>query len=142
MEMLAIAIWVLIGGITSHYAQQRGRGPIAWFMLGLLFGLFALLALFMMPSLAQDSEEQSINQDSGILLSSIKEVSDNPYENTEWYYVNKEHEQQGPVSYHQLLELWNMYQVDLTTYVWCDGMLDWKRFDEVFDKNSRVISDK
>ncbi len=47
MELLII--WVLLAVACGYVAEQKGRSYIAWFALGLLFGVFALLVLAITP---------------------------------------------------------------------------------------------
>lgn len=48
--MLAIfgMCWIGFAVVSALAAQARGRSPIAWLLLGLVFGLFALLAVLVM----------------------------------------------------------------------------------------------
>ncbi|MBI5060124.1 cytochrome c biogenesis protein ResB [candidate division KSB1 bacterium] len=42
--------WASIGGFFCAYvAREKKRGPLTWFFLGVLFGLFALIALAALP---------------------------------------------------------------------------------------------
>lgn len=135
MEILASAIWVLIGGLTSHYARQRGRNPITWFLLGLFFGIFGLLALFLMPVIEENQSAQST------VANTQKFIEPPPMEpdvtTMQWYYSDKDYQTQGPVSYQDLMTLWNMYDLTADSYVWSEGMSDWKRFGDVFKKNEK-----
>ncbi len=44
-------LWFGIAVVTAIAAASRGRGPVAWFFLGLFFSIFALGAVLVMPSL-------------------------------------------------------------------------------------------
>jgi len=47
--MEVLFIWVLIAVACGWVAEQRGRSYVNWFLLGLLFGVFALLVLVLVP---------------------------------------------------------------------------------------------
>lgn len=46
MELLFI--WIAFAVVCALAAPSRGRSGIAWFVLGLVFGVFALIALLVM----------------------------------------------------------------------------------------------
>lgn len=127
MELLASITWVLIGGLTSYLAKQRGRDPVSWFFLGLFFGFFALLALFLMPKKVESKTNQSLSSCSPPQQPDENEIK-------EWFYVDKDHQQQGPIPYKELMDLWNRYTLSKDSYVWSDGMSDWRKFGDQFNK--------
>jgi hypothetical protein len=43
-----IVVWLGFAIVTALAASARGRSPIAWFFLGLLFAVFALIAVLVM----------------------------------------------------------------------------------------------
>jgi hypothetical protein len=47
MEMFVVYC-VLFGGVTALAANARGRSAGAWFVIGLLFGVFGLVAVLVM----------------------------------------------------------------------------------------------
>ena len=48
-----------------------------------------------------------------------------------WYYLDVNHHQMGPVSIIALRELWNTGLLELTSYVWTEGMLQWEKVDDL-----------
>jgi hypothetical protein len=52
---MTLGVLFLISGASALvgyvYAEERGRNERTWVLLGLLFGLFAVAALFLMPRL-------------------------------------------------------------------------------------------
>jgi hypothetical protein len=50
MEILLIA-WIACGIFAAALARAKGRSALGWLILGLLFGVFALIAAAGMPSL-------------------------------------------------------------------------------------------
>lgn len=46
--MLFVIIWVGFAIVTAIAASSRGRDPIGWFFIGLVFGVFGLIAVLVM----------------------------------------------------------------------------------------------
>jgi hypothetical protein len=44
-----VAIWILFGVVTAIAAHARGRSPLGWFLIGILFSVFGLIAVLVMP---------------------------------------------------------------------------------------------
>jgi hypothetical protein len=133
--MLIIA--TVIGVITAIVASYRGRNVIAWFFLGFLFGVMGLLLLFFLPDHSKkDDEEKKITVDVKIwpAIDTIDE-----YEETdeyEWFYLDSQHSQHGGIDTDGLRAVWQEGAIDETTYIWHDGMEQWKPICEVsFLKN-------
>ena len=55
--MELIYVWVAFAVVTALAAPSRGRSSWNWFLLGLLFGFFALIALLVLPSLKAAARE-------------------------------------------------------------------------------------
>lgn len=41
--LIIIALWIGLAAWCSHIASTKNRSGVAWFVLGLVFGIFALL---------------------------------------------------------------------------------------------------
>lgn len=56
-----LGLFLLINGACALvgyvYAEERGRRAQTWVLLGLLFGVFAVAALFLMPTLPKEPPE-------------------------------------------------------------------------------------
>lgn len=50
--MLFIFIWLAFAIVTAIAANARGRSPAAWFFIGLIFGIFGLIAVLVMEKQA------------------------------------------------------------------------------------------
>ncbi len=46
-----IFIWIAFGVVTALAAQARGRNFLAWLVIGLLTGIFGLIAVLVMENL-------------------------------------------------------------------------------------------
>lgn len=140
--ILSILFWILMGWLTSYFAQQRGRDPLLWFLIGMAFGLIGLLVLFLLPAVEEETqtkEEGSISPAEeekwaeGINGKTIPATAERIPLNelTEWYYIDQEHKQQGPVSIALLKQAWVENRLDDHSYVWSDGIDSWKKVEEI-----------
>jgi len=118
--LLSVLVWLTLGYVTSRVAIQRGRDPTMWFGLGMLGGIFALAALFIMP-VVEESEEK--NGSAGLVSEVENEESE--FEEAQWFFLGVDEEQKGPVEYRDLLMVWDDGVVKEETYVWRDGMEEW-----------------
>lgn len=115
MEFLISAMWVLLGFWASHLAKKRGRNPVGWFFIGLLFGIFGVLVLWFLPPLEVVKPMQPVLVP---LTPTCKH----------WYYVDSDYNRQGPVSAASLKSLFGNQAITTETLVWCEGMSDWQMF--------------
>jgi membrane protein implicated in regulation of membrane protease activity len=49
MIFVVVFVWLGIAALTAETAPARGRSKWQWLILGLLFSVFALIALFILP---------------------------------------------------------------------------------------------
>jgi GYF domain 2 len=122
---LTIVLCLIIGGATAYFANQRGRDPLIWFMLGLLLGLFGLLLLFLLPP----GSEQTTEGEKAETRAPPGESHE--YLIKEWYYYDREKNQKGPIRFEKLKELWMNAEIGEDSYVWSEGMPGWKKIEEV-----------
>lgn len=122
MEFFIIILWITLGGLSAYYAQERGRNPYAWFFIGLFFGLIGLIALFMLPPLSTSNE----NPKPTLQIVEKKEI-----EIKEWYYVDENYQQQGPISLPALKALHASNAINNETLVWKEGMSNWESLKKV-----------
>ena len=47
---LGLVVLIVFAAIIATMADNRGRNPVVWVILGLFFGLFAIIALLLMGS--------------------------------------------------------------------------------------------
>lgn len=55
-----VLIWLGLAAICTNSARKRGRSAAFWGVLGLLFGLFALIALFLLPPVKSKVSAQQV----------------------------------------------------------------------------------
>lgn len=129
MTFMMIIFACVIAGITSYYADQRGRNPGIWFLLGALFGILGLLFLFLLPSYKKAEEETPIVQPP---IAEIQNESPHQeYLDKVWYYLDLKHHQQGPLTLAALRLAWHRKTISAESWVWCEGMPEWKLVHEL-----------
>jgi hypothetical protein len=137
--LLAIILSLLFGWLAAYFAQSRGRDPFLWFFLGMFFGIFSIVLLFFLPNLGpkkegqeQDESDFFITNDNDLemILPETRALYED-YGKREWYYLDKERKQKGPVSFNFLKTVWDEGGLEDTTYVWSNGMSNWERLNKV-----------
>lgn len=130
MQLLLSFLFLLfLAGLTGYFAKRRGRDPVGWLLLSLLIGIFALLILFILPNKNKEAAELETDEDSLLFGSSASE--DGGVYIKEWFYLDPDHIQCGPVSFDRLQEAWEEGIVSEKTHVWCEGMPRWIRLNEL-----------
>lgn len=143
--ILTIILWILTGVATGYLAYRRGRDPYIWFALGIFFGILAILVLVLLPTtkveeeIAVDRRNEEIVEGRERQLKEREKLENAPnlqpqsVEAKEWFYLDKTRQQQGPLSFYSLNVLWENGEINGQSYVWTEGMAEWKRIQEVED---------
>jgi GYF domain 2 len=143
LSVFSVVLFLAIAGLTAYFARFKGRNPVAWFLIALLIGFFAPIILMFLPRLGPDG--QPIISDLDPTMTVLKpdapddeqSVFPSPLldrqegEDKLWYYMDQAHQQVGPVSVIALREQWHTGRLELNSYVWTEGMVDWKKIDEL-----------
>lgn len=129
--LISLFLLLFFAFLSSYIAKQRGRDPVAWFMIGILLGIFApVLLLFLKP--LQPSQGTDIEENEDVKLAPPpQELFMKSYIDKEWFYLDIRHQQQGPVYFNILKSLWMEEKITPKTYVWSEGMNQWKRIGEL-----------
>lgn len=134
MMFLSIVLWILLGWVTSYFAQQRGRDPMVWFLVGMFLGILGLLLLFILPVVEEPgSSSSSHDPEEGAMI--MEEPAALPFPpfrtDLDWYYIDQNHQQFGPVSFDLLKKSWDAGSSTVKTYVWNEEMSDWKKIGDL-----------
>ncbi|MBA2369995.1 MAG: DUF4339 domain-containing protein [Candidatus Protochlamydia sp.] len=136
--IISFFILLIIATLTAYYADRKGRSFTIWFILGVLLGVFAPLILFFLssnngvnennnlPAMTVSKPDPSLQPTSSPPPLELKETEDKL-----WYYMDKDHQQMGPVSVVALRDLWNRGLLEHTSYVWTQGMSDWLKVEQL-----------
>ncbi|QVL58165.1 MAG: DUF4339 domain-containing protein [Simkaniaceae bacterium] len=105
-----------------------------WFALGAILGLLAVIALYILPQKVAVAPagivpENKVREEE-ISYTPPEDVATRPPEAL-WYYLDKENNQYGPMSFYALKSAWNSDEIDATAYVWNENMEDWKTLEEL-----------
>lgn len=131
--LISIALSILIAWFCGYHARRRGRNPTIWFVAGAIFGIFALITLFIFPvRKAQDKRE---NMDMPIDPTIPKIPTLMPifplHKEKLWYYLDEQKKQFGPMSFDRLNKVWSDGAIREHTFVWNEAMENWQPFKDV-----------
>ena len=142
--LIGLLIILLMGTLTAYIAWKRGRNPTFWFITGILFGWLGFLVVYFLPvqeevlkqreeelSKIQKGEEPLSFETVELVIEPVKNEAH--FQQSSWFYLNKEHKTLGPVLGSIIKELWNRQEIAPTTFVWKEGMQEWKRIKELSD---------
>ncbi|MBS0605220.1 MAG: DUF4339 domain-containing protein [Verrucomicrobia bacterium] len=126
---LSIALSLVLAWGCSHYAKRRGRNPMIWFAAGALFGIFALITLFILPvrkaAAKQVPEGPTVSKAPTLALLSPMHAE------KFWYFLDDQKKQFGPMSFDALTKARLEGTVGEQTFVWNEEMENWQRFKDV-----------
>lgn len=138
---LSIMLWLMIGSATAYFANQRGRDPLVWFMVGMLIGLLGLLLLFLLPPVTEEDVphegEEELSLDSK--TDPTTDAKPHDYLVKDWYYYDREKNRQGPIRFDALKKLWQAGDLSEETYIWSEGMTEWKKIEEVPNLHTHLV---
>jgi hypothetical protein len=127
--IFTLSLWILIGGITAHYAKARGRDPRGWFCIGLLLGIFGLLLLFILPKIMRKTHV-TLEPAPALALPLLE----NPHPDKFWYYLDSSNSQFGPMSFQALQTALEQGKITQQTLVWNEEFESWKPLQETQKK--------
>jgi hypothetical protein len=138
---LTILLLLMIGSATAYFADQRGRDPLLWFMIGMMLDLLGLILLFLLPVINPETTENPPHDTSkpAELESQPSQDMHHDYLIKDWYYYNSHHERQGPVRYDALKLLWQAGELKEESYVWSEGMGEWKQIEQIPTLHAHLV---
>ncbi len=164
LDMIIIGLGLcLSAALCAHFAQKRGRDPIVWFFLGILLGLLALILLFILPPATREKPvgpietsaslpETGLNDSSWDQGKGTKEEvvapqahsldpSDIPLVERDWFYLDADRTQVGPLLFADLQDQFKDGSVDSDTYLWSEGMKNWQYLKDLEELQSLLSDD-
>lgn len=128
---ILICLWLLQGSIAAYCAKRKGRNPYLWFAIGCFFGILGIFAIFFLKKQAQTSSPSTQNSPT------IPNRKSLPYRS--WYYLDEANQQFGPIPTAILENAWEEGRILPSTYVWHEGMENWKTWQEVCQESGISI---
>lgn len=116
-----LLFWFFFGATCAHFARKRGRRPVVWFFLGTSLGLFGVALLFLLPKIEPKKWP-------GPLPMSPKPM---PRQDELWFYLDQNHAKQGPLPFRDFHRAFEKAEFSDKSYVWSEGMEDWKHLEEL-----------
>lgn len=134
--MIALVMGLVWGLACMYFAKKKGRDPKGWFILGLLFSIFAFAALMLIPSeksmqLAAEAKALQTKKEEELQLKQSFKPLTTTLENRKWFYLDTQNTQNGPIDLKALKVAKAQGSINSKTYLWSEGMLDWKILEEL-----------
>ena len=138
--LLGGAILLVMGMICGHTAKTyKNRDYRLWFVLGMLFGLISLIILYIMPAKKKLTEAVQANSTSTKANPSvtnaealkIANMNPLPMITNQWYYLDSDNTQVGPLSFQRLKDSYLDGTLSDTNYVWNEDLSEWKKLSEL-----------
>ena len=130
MNPILLAIcWLCFGSGCAKIAKKKNRNPSTWFILGIFFGLVALVIILILKPKRGTSKNISINP----YLDTETKKNDSIFQKDDnyWYYLDNTHTQVGPMSLRALFDNYFKGKISKTTFIWNDTMKDWTKLMEI-----------
>lgn len=132
--LIAMIMGIIWGFVCMLVAKKKGRDPRSWFLLGLFFSLFAFLILLLVPS-SKAMEAVALAKADVVQQERVKNEALQPFMSTlskrVWFYLDQKHSQVGPVDFEELKKKRSNGDISSKTYLWSEGMQDWKTLDNL-----------
>lgn len=131
--LLTTVMWLLVGAATARLARKRGRDPAAWFVWGVLFGIFTFILLWFLPAFSKKEEKPTL----ATPVTAIAPVARAAAPVTvaaavqQWYLVDLKREQQGPLPFESLKDAWQRGELTPQALVWTCGMQQWQKIEQL-----------
>ena len=60
----------------------------------------------------------------------------------QWYYLDAHNATQGPVTEAELQKILLENIIHPNTYIWCEGMQDWQKYQDLFNLTAHISADR
>ncbi len=131
--LLSLFMLLFFGALSAYIAKQKDRDPVGWFLIGVLLGIFSPLILLFLPNASASKNGPKDTQENEDRLLEIKpgQLSNlDDYSSKEWFYLHGT-QHSGPFSFLKIQSLWNEGKIQPVTFVWTEGMAEWKKIADL-----------
>jgi len=128
--LLSLVLLIMFGFLTGYIAKRKGRDPVIWTMVGIIFGMIGTLLLLALPAYKEKSqikEDQNDEMEINELAVFSKEDCSAKLFQTNWYYLNEKLEQNGPYAFNLLKKIWIDGKITPNSFIWTEGMTNWEK---------------
>lgn len=136
LTLLFLTTWTLFGLTCSRIAKVKGRNPTTWFYLGFFLGLIAVLIILFLPAVKKEvafSADRMFDQPPQILTPNLQ-IEDNKIKELRekhWYFLDKNHDQEGPMTFDAFKKSFEDGKFSLENYIWNEDLEEWKFLKDV-----------
>lgn len=139
--LVSLVLLTFFGLLTAYIAKQRGRDPVAWFMIGMFLGIFGPLLIMILPPVnpAKENVLTGTEESEDQKLGSFEFQTTSPLMK-EWYLLDANAKQSGPHAFGHLKSMWDEGLLHSKSFVWTEGMGKWERLKEIPELESALTS--
>jgi len=138
MQLLNLLLfWIFFGFLCSYLARKRGKNGFTWFLMGLFLGIFGVALILILPYL--EAKRKPIQVVKPVLSPPPRPIEAHP----KWFYLDAARQPQGPLGISELSQLWKVQTLSEGSYLWAEGMENWKKIQElpdVFDELKKALT--
>ena len=138
MFNLLLFVSSIVTGMTCAWlAKKRGYDPSPWFLVGAFLGVIGVCLVFLAPIKKKKRQRNArTTRRAPVQRTAVKELRV-PSSMAEkfWYYLDTEHQQNGPVSFDALKRNWKEGKITFKTLVWNEEIDNWKPLNELVTTN-------
>lgn len=127
MQLLNVFLfWIFFGLLCAYLAHRQKKNRALWFMIGLFLGIFGVALILILPWL--EGRAKAMAYKSAPVIPTPPLIQEQP---KLWYYLDATRQTQGPIGFPELASLWKEQSLTEQSYVWKEGMEEWKRLSEI-----------
>jgi hypothetical protein len=132
MQLINLFLMALfLGSLNAFIAKKQGRPQLPWFFASFILGILGLVLFFIYPALSSYFQARRPVQTPPPLAPG--ETSRTEAWLKHWYYIDDRREQKGPIEFPDLIQNWKEKQLSDESFVWGEGMKEWKTLSELPD---------
>ncbi len=134
MPPIAWLACLIYGSIGAFYAKQRSKNPFFWFTICFTLGLGALIAFILHPHIKKMFKKDQKEVPKDVLKAPvIKTPTFSTFSpDTIWYYLDKDDNQNGPMSLKKIQALQEENIIHSDIYIWTEAFSQWKQWKNIF----------
>jgi len=152
LALLSVVIPSLLGVVCYYTAKGQGRNPKVWGALGFFFGIFAIIALLILPkkeNKLSNPLKEPCAKDLKIHNESAASIEDNENfdfprqkrlsanRTLDWYYIDPSvgNAIKGPYKIKEFREEIQKNKLDCNGYIWCEEFDQWSLISDFSNAN-------